>query len=331
MRPIHIPLQHIPALFDAALARHQSRNVLLAHHVLVHTIQKPLDDAKLHQPPHIHVPQHVKAGVHVHAQPLGDGTADAKGREQLDELVVGHALARRHDADVVGTLFHDPHAVTATAAAATAAAAAVCDGGADAATTRRHHGDGPATRPFAIVAGGVVVAIICAHVDDKVVDARAGRVAVAEKEHVEEEDGVVVEQVAQCELGEVERDVCLEGDAAHVADAVDVEDDLLEGEVPGGVDHVGEFHLGYGDVPAFDFGRAAVVWKELHVDCICVVYNQGEYTSGGKGWSMMAGDNSSAHTNGYHALAIVVQILLDNFQQTLNWSSSRLARHPIPT
>lgn len=63
----------------------------------------------------------------------------------------------------------------------------------------------------------------------------------------------------------------MEGDSADVGDAVDVGDYLLEGQVPGWVDDVGEFHFCYWDVPAFDFWWVGVVREELHVDGVGVV------------------------------------------------------------
>lgn len=109
------------------------------------------------------------------------------------------------------------------------------------------------------------------HVADEVVDARTGRVARAEEEDVEKDDGVVVEQVADGDLGEIERDGGLVGDAADVGDAVDFGDDFLEGDVPRWIDDVVEFGLGDGDVPALDGGGVCVVGEELHVDGACFI------------------------------------------------------------
>ena len=122
--------------------------------------------------------------------------------------------------------------------------------------------------------GDVAGALVDHAVDvtDKVVYSGAGRVAGAEEEHVEEEDGVVVEKVAEGGLGEVEGDGGGMGDAADVRDAVDVGDDFLQGEVPCRVDNVGKLCLGDGDVPALDDGRAGMVGEQLHVDRIGFVY-----------------------------------------------------------
>lgn len=108
-------------------------------------------------------------------------------------------------------------------------------------------------------------------IPDKVMDARPRRIARGEEEHVEQEDGIVVEQVAEGRLGEVEGDGGGVGDAAHVGDAVDVGDDFLQREVPGRVDNVGELGLGDGNVPALDDGRRDVVREEFHVDGVCFV------------------------------------------------------------
>lgn len=66
--------------------------------------------------------------------------------------------------------------------------------------------------------GHVAGALVDDAVDvaDEVVDAGPGRVARAEEEDVEEEDGVVVEQVADGDFGEVQGDGGLVGDAADV-------------------------------------------------------------------------------------------------------------------
>lgn len=119
------------------------------------------------------------------------------------------------------------------------------------------------------VAGALVDDAV--HVADEVVDARAGRVARAEEEDVEEEDGVVVEQVADGDLGEIERDGGFMGDAADVGDAVNFGDDFLEGDVPRRIDDVVEFGLCDGDVPALDGGGVCVVGEELHVDGACFI------------------------------------------------------------
>lgn len=121
MHPVHVPLQRISSALGAAMARHQRGEVLLADDVLVHAIQQALDDAKLYQSAHIDVPQYVEPGVHVHAEPLANGAPHAKGGHELDELVIGDALARGHDADVVGAFVDDASGV-ATAGAAAAAA-----------------------------------------------------------------------------------------------------------------------------------------------------------------------------------------------------------------
>lgn len=109
------------------------------------------------------------------------------------------------------------------------------------------------------------------HVANEVVNSRAGSVARAEEEDVEEEDGIVVEQVADGDLGEIERDGGLVGDAADVGDAVDFGDDFLEGDVPRRINDVVEFGFGDGDVPALDSRGIYVVGEELHVDGVCFI------------------------------------------------------------
>lgn len=74
-------------------------------------------------------------------------------------------------------------------------------------------------------------------------------------------------------------------------------DDLLHGQVPRVVDHVGEAQLGDGDVPALDLRRDRVVGEELHVDGVGVV-------------------------NGDHALAVVVEVFPDDLQQSLYGAAS---------
>lgn len=138
---------------------------------------------------------------------------------------------------------------------------------------RRHEADEKVIADPGPAVGHIAGALVDDAVDvaDEVVDARPGRVARAEEEDVEEEDGVVVEQVADGDLGEVEGDGGLVGDAADVGDAVDFGDDFLEGDVPCWVDDFGEFGSCDGDVPAFDGGGVGVVGEELHVDGVCFV------------------------------------------------------------
>lgn len=207
MTPIGIPLQRVRVCVPrwSGLSRGQGGDVLLGDDVLVHAVQKPLDDAKLDQAPHVDEPQHVEPRVQVHLEPLHHGPPRAEARHQLDEQEVAHPwgcarvrravvmvmrgwrrLGRRAAAKVVvvdrrarGGI---PSTVSATAAAA---------GG-----TRRHDAD---------VGGALIDDAV--EVRDELVDGGAGRVARAKEEHVEEENGVVVEQVAEGQLGQVDGDV----------------------------------------------------------------------------------------------------------------------------
>lgn len=111
-----------------------------------------------------------------------------------------------------------------------------------------------------------------AYVGDEICHSGPRGVTCPEEEHVQEEDSVVVEEVSEGELSELKRDVRVEGDPPDVGYTIDVCNYALEGQVPCWIDDVGEFHLGYGDVPAFYFWRGRVVGEEFHVDGVCIVW-----------------------------------------------------------
>ena len=112
----------------------------------------------------------------------------------------------------------------------------------------------------------------------------------------------------QSNFGEVRSDVCGGGDAAHVFDAVDVCDDFAESEIPGIVCDWGEVDCGDGDLVEFDGGWVAVEGEELHVDRVCVVCLVSVF----KFYAMSA--TKKVLTDWYHALIIIIQVLLDNLK-----------------
>jgi hypothetical protein len=103
-------------------------------------------------------------------------------------------------------------------------------------------------------------------------DAGTGRVAGAEEEHVEEKDGVIVEEMSEGRLCQVQGYGGGVGYAANVGDAVNVSDDLLESQIPGRVDNLGELGLGDGHMPAPDYGRVGVMGEQLHVERVGFVF-----------------------------------------------------------
>lgn len=119
-----------------------------------------------------------------------------------------------------------------------------------------------------VVSAFVYYAVLIA---DEVVDAWSGRVAGTEEKYVDEDDGLVVEKVTEGNLDEIKGYRGQLGDAADVRDAIDVGNDLLQGEVPRWIDNIHELDLGDGDVPCFDSRGSAVMRKELDVDSVGIV------------------------------------------------------------
>ena len=96
-------------------------------------------------------------------------------------------------------------------------------------------------------------------VSDKIMNSRTWSVTGGEEEHVEKENGVVVEKMAECSFCQLERDRSSVCNTTNVRDAVDVRYDLLKGAIPGWVDNIGELGLGDGNMPAANPGRIDVM------------------------------------------------------------------------
>ncbi|CAH0029660.1 unnamed protein product [Clonostachys rhizophaga] len=86
----------------------------------------------------------------------------------------------------------------------------------------------------------------------EIMDTGPGRIAGSEEEHVEEQNGVVVEEMTERCFGQVHGDVSSMGDATDIRYTVDVRNYFLKGEIPGRVDDIGKFGFRDRDMPAFN-------------------------------------------------------------------------------
>ncbi|CAG9989796.1 unnamed protein product [Clonostachys byssicola] len=119
---------------------------------------------------------------------------------------------------------------------------------------RGHEPDEVEIAEAASAMGDVLGAFVDHAVDvfHEIMDTGSGRIAGSEEEHVEEQNGVVVEEVAERCFGQVHGDVSSMGDAPDVRHTVDMGNYFLKGEIPGWVDNIGKFGFRDWDVPAFD-------------------------------------------------------------------------------
>ena len=98
-------------------------------------------------------------------------------------------------------------------------------------------------------------------------------VDVAEQEHIDHEDGIVVEEMLESNLSQVKCNISVVRDAADVFDAVDLIDYFFHGEIPGIIHDFCELHLGDWHMPRLDGRWVFVDREELHVDSVRVICN----------------------------------------------------------
>lgn len=121
-----------------------------------------------------------------------------------------------------------------------------------------------------------------------------GRVDGAEAEDVEDENAVVVEQVAQRLAHQGVVGIGRQSDLGHAVDAVNVREDEQEGQVPVLVDQRREPHSGKGDMVRQQGRRGRVGGEELDVERVGIV-------------------------DGDHGFAVVVQVLEQDFAQGVDF------------
>lgn len=137
--------------------------------------------------------------------------------------------------------------------------------------------------------------------DDGAAEFGGGGVDGGEGEDVEEEEGVVVEEVFDAAFGEGVVGVGEVGDLLHRADAVDVGEDALHGQVPVLVHERLRPDSEEGHLPGFDGRWGRVGGEELDVEGVEVV-------------------------DGDHAFAVVVQVFHQDFAETVDLAAVSLGR-----